>query len=60
MHRMYLQVIKYGVICLEDLLDDLKTWKWLYTSGRLHKPVRLTLACNMAVQCCVDTSKNAA
>mmetsp|Transcript_3506 Transcript_3506/g.4935 ORF Transcript_3506/g.4935 Transcript_3506/m.4935 type:complete len:323 (+) Transcript_3506:262-1230(+) len=33
--------IKYGVISTEHFLEDLTDWRWLYTSGRLHKPVRI-------------------
>ncbi|CAM9830220.1 unnamed protein product [Heterosigma akashiwo] len=32
--------IKYGVISTRDFKEDLKAWKWLYTAGRMHKPVK--------------------
>ena len=33
------QVIKYGVVGMDDLLRDLWTWDSLIVAGRLHKPV---------------------
>lgn len=34
-------MIKYGVMSVEDFCRDLNEWEWLYTSGRLQKPVTL-------------------
>ncbi|KAK7206610.1 MMP37-like protein [Myxozyma melibiosi] len=34
-------VIKYGVISIERLTQDLLSWDTLYVSGRLHKPVKI-------------------
>jgi translocator assembly and maintenance protein 41 len=34
------RLIKYGVVSTKTLCEDLRTWKTLYLSGRMHKPVR--------------------
>lgn len=33
------RTMKYGVVSIERLADELVTWRWLYLAGRLHKPV---------------------
>lgn len=40
--------IKYGVIEMRDLLNDLREWRTLYVAGRLQKPVR-TIVDNVQV-----------
>lgn len=35
------RMIKYGVINIDNFDRDLSSWEWLYTSGRLHKPVQI-------------------
>lgn len=49
------RAVKYGVLSLEALLYDLTTWRRLYVSGRMHKPVRgwlLSTACAVAGPTC--------
>ncbi|GKZ01360.1 hypothetical protein MPSEU_001087000 [Mayamaea pseudoterrestris] len=39
--RVYFNVtdnLKYGVVQQEDLVSDLRDWKYLYLAGRMHKP----------------------
>ena len=35
------RLIKYGVMSMDNFRLDMKDWKWLYVSGRLHKPVQI-------------------
>jgi translocator assembly and maintenance protein 41 len=38
------RLMKYGVVCLHDLVDDLTSWRYLYLAGRFHKPlIHLTI-----------------
>lgn len=37
------QIIKYGVISTDSLIDDLIHWKTMYVAGRLHKPVGIQI-----------------
>ncbi|KAL7561538.1 hypothetical protein ACA910_022692 [Epithemia clementina (nom. ined.)] len=31
--------MKYGIVQVEDLLEDLRDWKYFYLAGRMHKPI---------------------
>lgn len=39
------QIIKYGVISTQSLIDDLLHWRTMYVAGRLHKPVSIMSIC---------------
>ncbi|KAG0268393.1 Mitochondrial translocator assembly and maintenance protein 41 [Actinomortierella ambigua] len=36
-------IIKYGVVSIDTLCNDLLNWETMYVSGRLHKPVKILL-----------------
>lgn len=35
----FVQMLKYGVARMHDLIQDIQYWKTFYLSGRLQKPV---------------------
>lgn len=54
------QMVKYGVISTQSLIDDLQTWRYLYMAGRLHKPVEVLHEPTDNIRAAVDVNfKNA-
>lgn len=39
--KMYGLDIKYGVVNMDTIANDLRKWETLYIAGRLHKPVKI-------------------
>lgn len=52
------RLIKYGVINRKTFLGDLISWTNLYTSGRLHKPVKFLRCCPLDVKVALETNLN--
>ena len=52
------RIIKYGVISESCLIDDLVNWRSLYTSGRLHKPVKFLSVCPPSIHFALNTNLN--
>lgn len=48
--------MKYGVICKERLLEDLRGWTNLYTAGRLQKPVHVIIK-NPTIEAAIALNK---
>jgi translocator assembly and maintenance protein 41 len=38
------RLIKYGVVKVDSLVDDLRNWTHLYLAGRMHKPTQLLVS----------------
>lgn len=50
------QMIKYGVISTQSLIEDLQTWRYLYMAGRLHKPVEVLHEPTDIIRAAVDVN----
>jgi len=53
------RVIKYGVVSVDALVDDLSCWSKLYLAGRMHKPVQ-TLATAPEVEAAAQSNLRSA
>ena len=52
------RIIKYGVMNRTFFIDDLVNWRSLYTSGRLHKPVKFLSVLPQDIQHGLNTNLN--
>ena len=59
LYALTTQLLKYGVISTADLVTDLLRWRWLYISGRLHKPV-LMLSSTTEIESALHSNRSAA
>lgn len=53
------RTIKYGVVSIDALVDDLTCWSSLYLAGRMHKPVQ-TLSADSEVEAAARTNLRSA
>ncbi|KAI6183145.1 Phosphatidate cytidylyltransferase, mitochondrial [Aphelenchoides bicaudatus] len=56
----YGRMIKYGIIDTKDLQEDLLEWRYLYASGRLHKPVVDVLGPSNAIRLNIEENRRSA
>lgn len=54
------RLIKYSVIDVEDLEEDLLRWKWLYLAGRLQKYVVDLISPNESLLKALNTNRSSA
>ena len=52
------RLLKYGVISRNRFLGDLVSWRNLYVSGRLHKPIKFLGRCPSDIKVAMETNLN--
>ena len=52
------RLMKYGVVSVHSLINDLNNWECIYVAGRLHKPVQdLKLKENLVISKALDINR---